>query len=55
MPKTQKREVLSVEAIEELQDILLEEYGQKLTSEETKNIGMKLISLYTMVLPTETV
>lgn len=53
MRKTQEKEVLGDEAVKELQDILLEEYGQTLSSEETKTIGTKLISLYTLVLPIE--
>lgn len=51
MLKAQKKEVLSDEAVKELQEILFEEYSRKLTAEEAKAIGMRLISLYTSVLP----
>lgn len=46
---------LDADAVKELQGILLEEYGQELTIEQTKNIGSKLLSFYALILPHNTV
>lgn len=42
--------MLENKAVTELQQILLEEYGQQLSLTETKLIGNRLVSLYQTIL-----
>lgn len=41
---------LHQEAVAELQQIILEEYGKNLTTEETKAVGGRLVNLYQTIL-----